>query len=423
MTRRPIRRRTRPHRGTGGPGLPAAVLCLALGLSLVPGCGARKAETPARPQGAAAAPEVAVAVAQARRVAIPRKAEFVGSLAGVEQVTLSSELEGTIDRVEADLGDPVRRGRVLLTLVPDEFRYRAEQARAEADQIAAKLGIPHDAVSADIEETSLVRKAVAEYNNARTDLDRRRGLFEKNLIARKEVDDAEARFLVAEANVRAAREEANNLLATLRSKRAQLAIAEKKLGDTRVRSPIDGSVEARLVSAGEYVKVGTPMFRLVNDNPIRLLGEVPELYAASLRPGLPVELSVDGRPGTIFKGTLRRIAPSSNVASRAIQVEAFFPNPARRLKSGFFGKAAVLLRVDPDGVAVPKTAVVTFAGIDKVFVVEGGTAHERRVRLGDDLGDSVEIAEGIRAGERVAVSGTGKLVEGSRIKVAAADAP
>lgn len=409
--RRPIPRRGRPAR----PGPLAAGLCLLLALAPLSGCGSKKGDPPPRAQGAAA-PEIAVKVAEARRVPIPRKAEFVGSLAGVEQVTLSSEAEGTIDRIEADLGDPVRRGRVLLTLVPDEFRYRTDQARAEADQIAAKLGIPHDAESVNIEETSLVRKAAAEYNNARTDLDRRKGLFEKNLIARKEVDDAEARFLVAEANSRAAREDANNLLATLRSKRAQLAIAQKKLKDTQVKSPIDGSVEARLVSAGEYVKVGTPMFRLVNDNPIRILGEVPELYAASLRPGLAVDLTVDGRPGKVFKGTLRRIAPSSSVANRAIMIEAFFPNPARELKSGFFGKGAVLLRVDPDGVTVPKPAVVTFAGIDKVFVVEGGTARERKVRLGDDLGDSVEVADGIKAGEQVAVSGTGKLVEGARVR-------
>ncbi len=421
MTHKTVRRTIPRGESPARPGPLAAGLCLLLALAPLSGCGPKKGE-PSSPQGTAAPPEIAVKVAEARRVPIPRKAEFVGSLAGVEQVTLSSEAEGTIDRIEADLGDAVRKGRLLLTLVPDEFRFRTDQARAEADQIAAKLGIPHDAESANIEETSLIRKAAAEYNNARTDLDRRKGLFEKNLIARKEVDDAEARFLVAEANARAAREEANNLLATLRSKRAQLAIAEKKLKDTRVRSPIDGSVEARLVSAGEYVKVGTPMFRLVNDNPIRLLGEVPELYAASLKPGLAVDLAVDGRPGKVFKGTLRRIAPSSSVANRAIMIEAFFPNPARELKSGFFGKGAVLLRVDPDGVAVPKTAVVTFAGIDKVFVVEGGTARERKVRLGDDLGDRVEIAEGVKAGQRVAVSGTGKLVEGARVKPAAAEA-
>jgi len=394
-------------------------------LATLAGCG--KKDLP--PQGSAGsgtgaakpAEEISVAVAPALRTSIPRKIEFVGSLAGAEQVTLSSEVEGTVETVRADLGDPVHRGQVLVSLVPDEFLQRKEQARAELDQVSSRLGIPAGTEGADIEKTSLVRKSLAEFDNARKDLERRKDLAGKNLIAMKDVDDADARFLVAEANVRAAREEANNLLATLRGKKAALAIAEKKLRDTGVKSPIDGFIESRMVSTGEYVKVGTPLFRIVDDRTIRLLGEVPEFYAASLTAGLPVELSVDGRPGKTYRGTLKRISPASNAANRAIQVEGNFPNANRELKSGFFGKAAILLRVDPDGVSVPKQAVVTFAGVEKVFVIDNNAARERRVKLGQDLGDRIEIVEGIAAGDRVAVSRTGKLVEGSRVRVETSD--
>jgi multidrug efflux pump subunit AcrA (membrane-fusion protein) len=390
-------------------------------LAILAGCG--KKELP--PKGGAGngtgagkpAEEISVAVAPALRTAIPRKIEFVGSLAGAEQVTLSSEVEGTVEKIHADLGDPVRKRQTVVSLVQDEFLFRRDQARAEAAQVAAKLGIAPEADGADVENTSLVRKAMAEYDNAKKDFERRKDLAAKNLIPRKDVDDAEARYLVAEAGVRAAREESNNLLATLRAKRAQTGLAEKKLRDTVVKSPIEGFIEARLVSAGEYVKVGTPLFRIVDDHPIRLLGEVPELYAASLKPGLAVDLAVDSRPGKTFRGAIRRISPASNAANRAIQVEANFPNGNRELKSGFFGKAAILLRVDPDGVSVPKQAVVTFAGVEKVFVIDNTTARERRVKLGQDLGDRIEIVEGIAAGDRVAVSRTGKLVEGSRVRV------
>lgn len=394
-------------------------------LAILAGCG--KKELP--PKGGAGsgtgagkpAEEISIAVAPALRTSIPRKIEFVGSLAGVEQVTLSSEIEGTVEMVRSDLGDPVRKGQVLVSLVQDEFLQRKEQARAELDQVSARLGIPPGSEGADIEKTSLVRKALAEFDNARKDLERRKDLAGKNLIAMKDVDDAEARFLVAEANVRGSREEANNLLATLRGKRASLSIAEKKLRDTRVKSPIDGFIESRMVSTGEYVKVGTPLFRIVDDRTIRLLGEVPEFYAASLAAGLAVELSVDGRPGKTYRGALKRISPASNAANRAIQVEGKFPNANRELKSGFFGKAAILLRVDPGGISVPKQAVVTFAGVEKVFVIDNNAARERRVKLGQDLGDRVEIVEGIAAGDRVAVSRTGKLVEGSRVRIEPGD--
>jgi RND family efflux transporter MFP subunit len=396
-----------------------AVCCAVAALAILAGCGKKEAGAPkgdnAARQGAPGE-EISVATAAALLTPIPRKIEFVGSLAGVEQVTLSSEVEGTVEKFHADLGDPVRKGQTLVSLVQDEFVFRKDQARAEADQIAAKLGVAPDAVGVDVEGTSLVRKALAEYDNAKKDFERRKDLAERNLIAKKDVDDAEARFLVAEANVRAAREEANNLLATLRGRRAQVGIAEKKLRDTVVKSPIEGFIEARLVSTGEYVKVGTPLFRIVDDHPIRLLGEVPEFYAASLKAGLPVDLTVDSRPGKTFRGTLKRISPASNAANRAIQVEATYPNSDRALKSGFFGKAAILLRVDPNGVSIPKAAVVSFAGVEKVFVIDNNAARERRVKLGDDLGDRVEVVEGVSAGEQVAVSRTGKLVEGSRVR-------
>ncbi|MBI5904982.1 MAG: efflux RND transporter periplasmic adaptor subunit [Deltaproteobacteria bacterium] len=404
----------------------ALLLCALAALASGGGCGGREGGAPGKDnaaRGAAAAPgeAIPIAAAAAERTSIPRKIEFVGTLAGVEQVTLSSEVEGTVEKVHADLGDPVRRGRTLASLVRSEFLFRRDQARAEAAQVAAKLGIAPDAEGADVEKTSLVRRAQAEFDNARKDFERRKDLAAKNLIARKDVDDAEARFLVAEAGVRAAREEANNLLATLRARRAQAGLSEKKLADTLVRSPIDGFIEARLVSAGEYVKVGTPLFRIVDDHPIRLLGEVPEAYAASLKPGLAVDLSVDSRPGKTFRGSIRRISPASNAANRAIQVEANFPNANRELMSGFFGKAAILLRVDQNGVSVPKQAVVTFAGIEKVFVVDNGAVKERRVRLGDDLGERIEIVDGVSAGELVAVSRTGKLVQGSRVRVEPGD--
>lgn len=403
-------------------------LALAALLFLAPAACGKKEESAATPKPAASGgatdakggpskkdlPPVAVMTGKASRVTMPRKVPFVGTLAGAEQVTLSSESEGTIEAVKADLGDMVKKGQVLLVVSPEEFRLRKEQAQAEAAQVAAKLGITPEATSVDIEKTSGVRKALAEYENAKSDLERRRSLSAKNLIARKEVDDAEARFQVAHANVRAAHEDAQTQMATLRSRNATAAIAEKKWKDSQSRSPIDGAVEARLVSAGEYIKVGTPIFRLVDDRTVKLVGEVPENFSAALKAGLAVDLTVDGKPGTTFRGTLSRVSPSSNAANRAITVEARFPNPGRVLKPGFFGKGAVTVRSEPS-VVVPKSAIVSFAGIDKVFAIENGVAKEKRVVLGTDAPGGVEIVSGLSGDEIVAISGTGKLFEGAKV--------
>ena len=131
---------------------PAVALAI---VALLAGCGGKEAGAPkgdnAARQGAPGE-EISVAAAPALRTPIPRKIEFVGSLAGMEQVTLSSEVEGTVAKIHADLGDAARKGQTLLSLVQEEFLFRKEQARAEADQIAAKLGITTDAEGADIEQ-------------------------------------------------------------------------------------------------------------------------------------------------------------------------------------------------------------------------------------------------------------------------------
>ncbi|MBP2668705.1 MAG: efflux system, rane fusion protein CmeA, partial [Deltaproteobacteria bacterium] len=119
---------------------PAIALAI---VTLLAGCGGKEAGAPkgdnTSRQGGPGE-EISVAAAPALRTPIPRKIEFVGSLAGVEQVTLSSEVEGTVEKVHADLGDPVRKGQTLASLVQDEFVFRRDQARAETAQIAAKLG-------------------------------------------------------------------------------------------------------------------------------------------------------------------------------------------------------------------------------------------------------------------------------------------
>jgi RND family efflux transporter MFP subunit len=199
---------------------------------------------------------------------------------------------------------------------------------------------------------------------------------------------------------------------------AQRDAMNVQLAHKRVRSPIAGSVVRRLVSVGEYVRPGTPLFDLVADDPLKLRGDVPERFADEIGVGQAVEIKVDAYPNDTFAGTLLRISPAANAENRSITVEAAVPNAGRRLKAGFFASANIVTRSDDQALVVPETAVISFAGVTKLFVVRDDVAHERHVRLGSrDEQGWIEVIEGVQADESVATSGLAKLEDGMAVAV------
>jgi membrane fusion protein (multidrug efflux system) len=113
-----------------------------------------------------------------------------------------------------------------------------------------------------------------------------------------------------------------------------------------------------------------------------------------------------------------RISPASEVASRSFMIEAAIDNAERRLKPGFFAHAAVFTQVDPNALTVPQQALVTFAGVSKVFVIENDVARERVVQTGARVGtNEVEITAGLKPGELVAISGLTRLIDGAAVAV------
>src|SRR5439155_1236366 len=157
-----------------------------------------------------------------------------------------------------------------------------------------------------------------------------------------------------------------------------------------------GSVAARLVDAGNYVRPGTVMFRLVQDDPLKFRGDVPEREVPALGSGQEVRVRVEAFPSETFVGQVSRVGSASDPAARSLSFEALVPNADHRLRPGFFGHAEVVVAHDERALAVPRSALSTFAGVTKLFIIEDGIAHEREVTLGVDLGDGwVEVETGV----------------------------
>lgn len=360
-----------------------------------------------------------VTVTPARTQSVARTIEFVGTLYANEEVTVSTEVDGRIASLAVDLGDRVERGQTLAKIDDAEFRYTIKQTESNLRETLAKLGLdktpPQDF---DVSQTSVVMRARAEFDDAELALKRTKTLYERQLVAAQDYDTAQTRAKTSEANYRSSTEEARALLASVYAKEAQLETARKKLRDTAIAAPMAGSISKRSVSAGEYVKVAAPLFTIVQDHPLKLRGLIPERFAPEVHTEQSVEVRVDSFSNTRFKGRLTRISPSSDIASRSFLVEGLVDNPDRRLKPGFFAHAVVSTRVDPNATTVPQQAVISFAGVSKVFVAENSVARERVVEPGGKVGaNDVEVTSGLKPGELVIISGLTRITNGATIKV------
>jgi multidrug efflux pump subunit AcrA (membrane-fusion protein) len=413
------------------------VLVLALAAAL-PACAPK---APPSAAGADAQP-VPVTVAPVKSVTLPRTVPVVGTLNGYEDVMLAPKVDGRVLRVLKDVGDPVLPGEVLLELDPTDHRLAAEQARAALEAELRKLkldALPETdaAFAAHLPKVDAVAQARANLELAQKELARQEFEQAKGVGSGQLLDTAKSRAKVAEAAVELALTDARVTLAQARRLKAAHEDAQEKLRETALRapgrpewaagsavvgtaaSPVVYSVAARMVSKGEMIRQfpSTNAFRLVVDHVLKLRVTVPEKFKPEVRVGQPVAIRVKAHPDRTFAGTVSRVNPTVDPATRAFTAEVEVPNHDRALAAGGFAQAEIRTHTDADVLTVPPEAVISFAGVTKVFVADRSVARAVEVELGTREKDWVEVKGALKPGDRVITSGQTQLVGGSPIRV------
>ncbi len=346
-----------------------------------------------------------------------RRVQAVGSLYALDESTISSEVEGRVERVLADVGDAVREGQVLVTISPTELQYELERQRGIVGQVRAQLGLgPNDPAPRDPNEVAFVQRAAADLFDAEQKYRRAEQLFRDRLISQQQLDEASSRYNGARAAHDLALQQVDQLKGQLQSSEATCKLAEKKLADTSIRAPYPGSIKERRVSPGEYVRVQSPVMVIVRTDQLRTRLAVPEKWAGAVKTGTTVDVQVEAYPNEVFRGRLVRINPAVAQDSRSFEVEALLPNPAGRLKPGFFVQASLPSELEEKALTIPEQAVNYRYGVYRVFVMNGERVAERPIKPGAPLGDRLEVLEGLRVGERVAVPLRDELRDGAVVR-------
>ena len=306
---------------------------------------------------------IAVAVAPVTTATVERVANVVGSFFANEEVTVASQLESRVVWLGPDMGDHVAAGDVILKLDDADLQAQLREVQAR--------------------------------------------------LAKAHADDERARSLRASGVM--SRQEAERMVTDAAVLEAQRDLLKVKLDRAVIHTPLTGGVASRMVSVGEIVQVGRPLYKIVQDDPLKYRTPIPERFAKYLSLGQEVRLTVATWGDRRFVGTITRINPTADEANRSILVEAEVPNPEGLIKPGFFGAGDIVY--DPRGPAlvVPEAALTTFAGVTKVFVVKDGKAEERVVRTGVGVDTRREIADGVYEGEEVAVTNLDQLENGAAV--------
>lgn len=347
------------------------LLVLAL-LVLLAGCGQREpVESP--PQN-----RIAVTVTHAASADMEVWEESVGTLEAVDHPRLAAEVGGRIVAVAADEGDEVAPGQALARIDTEDYRLACDLAQADIARLEALL------------------------KEARLKVKRLRQLVVRHSASQSALDEAEAGLGALQGQLRAAR-----------VRRQQ---AERALAKTAVVSPLDGRIDTRHISVGDFVDTGSPLFDLTGLKRLRARFPYPESLAGKLTPGLPVRLSTPQDPGRTVTAQVTDLRPRIRPGSRAIEVLVDFTNPGG-WRPGASVTAQVLVERRPQAVVVPEAVVVARPAGQVVYVIEQAEARQRVVKTGLRRDGRVEIVAGLEAGEAVALDGAGFLTDGVAVEV------
>lgn len=378
----------------------------------------KKAEASTKPE------PVAVQTVAARSQMLDKTLPVTGSIHPDETVAVSAEVPGRITAIHVDFGHSVRKGQVLAELDRQELNLAVERSKAALAQALARLGLDPNQANVRPDSTPSVRQAQAQLEDARNKYDNASSLVKTGDISQERFTEIEKAFQTRQAMYEAARDEVRTLLAQVQALKAELSLAQKRLGDATVRAPFDGSISQKLQSPGAYIKENTPILTLMKTNPLRLRVEVPESAAGSVRPGTTLTFTTDAAPGIQFNAVVRELNPSLDPQSRTLTAEARLAQADQRLRPGMFVQVQLVVAKGNETVLVPKRAVYRVAGLTKVFTIRDGKAVEHKVETGQEVDNWVEVPrDAVTAGDPVAVSALTQLIDGLPVNAQASRDP
>jgi RND family efflux transporter MFP subunit len=305
----------------------------------------------------------------------------MGELESPEKPMVAAEIAGKILKLTVDEGDAVAQGQVLAELDKESYQIQLEQANAEVQRLTALI------------------------SNQQVTVKRFQDLLKQRSVAQNELDKAQTDLAISQAQVVGAQ--------------AKIKEVHYYLAKSQIVSPVNGIVQQRFVSRGDYVNPGVRLFQIVVTDNLRARLFLPETVATQAHLGLPVRLSLGHREEKAeptITATISRLRPMLEATSRALEVLVDFPNE-KHWKPGYSVKGVIMLEQRQNAVLIPETSLVRRPAGEVVYLINEDHAKQRIVQTGLRKGDLIEILTGLKAGEKIVMDGAGFLSDGAKINL------
>ena len=317
---------------------------------------------------------------------LPLDVDYVGRLAANREVILAAEVGGLVAGYEADIGDPVEKGRLLVKIAPHDYQLALREARANHAASAARL----DAAAKAFRRAASLKK--------------------RGVIPQDSYDSALAEFKSAQAAV---------------ARTAALVdIAASRLAKAEISAPFAGLISSRPIEIGQMISPGQPVMGLADLYTMRVNIFMTEQDYVHLDKKDPVEVRPEAFPDRSFPGRIDRIGIKADPATGTFPAEILIDNTELDLKTGLSARVRVTLLTIPQAILIPQSAVLYRSGRTEVFVAAPeGIARSRPVTLGRAAGSEVLVTEGLAPGDRLVVTGGQYLNDGDPVKIVERQAP
>jgi len=337
---------------------------------------------------------IPVRVMKVERGNIVKTLDYLGDIKGLKEIKIYSVLSAKLLKINHDVGSFVKAGDTIGIVDNDRLKQMVEQAEAA------------------------LKSAKAQYKNVLTEWERIKNLYENNAISKSQYDAVNAQKETAEAGARQAE--------------ANYKTALKQLKDSYLVSPINGIVSDRFYDVGDMCTPQMPVFTVVDMDTVKIEIQVPDNEVSLMKEGLEALISVDAYPDTMFKGSVYKVYPTINPATRTTTVEIRIPNKNHLLKPGMFARVKVIVEKRNNVLVIPRKAILERTELDLssgeittsrvkidryVFVVNGSVAHKRKIKTGIENDNFVEVTDGLKKGELLVVIGQQFVSDSSRVEI------
>ncbi|MEH1871410.1 efflux RND transporter periplasmic adaptor subunit [Nostoc sp.] len=382
-------------------------------------------------------PPLPVKVQTVESSQVQSTSEFVGTLEAQERVSLQPQVQGRIERIFVSSGDRVTQGTPIVSLSLDQTTANISSAVAVVNSNRAAVTTAQAQLEAKRADEV---KAAADVKLQQVQFQRTKMLVTEGAQAKQELDIAKNNLDAAIATLNAAKKQVNagqasinQALSNVQQAQAQVASSQVNLNQKQVVAPLAGIVGDFSVKVGDYVNIGGNLTTITKNDLLDMRILVPSNNAAQLRQGLAVEL-LDANTGKrLTTGSINFISPQVNTAAQSILVKARFTNSNGKLRDGQYVRARIIWS-QQTGILIPIQVVNRIGGQNFVYVVEENKSkekvvekdkskqkpqfvvHQKPVKLGEVQSDRYPIVEGIKPGDRIAVSNILKLRDGAPVQ-------